>query len=175
MKKIVPFFILITLCPFFIYGQDKEYVKEVDTFVVVSGKAFNNCDSSVFDNEQFLPVSPDGGGQLTIYKCKDDSRIMVEWIGLSYGHRIRTFYCKGGKLIYVTEVHFEFTWNASKNEYDRTHTQKIYSAAYYIKKDFYEYAEMTYEPKSRYHVESPEPITYVAKLIKTSKEYLAKP
>lgn len=146
----------------------------VDSIVTVLDKTYNTCDSIVLNNEQFLSVTTDGEGQLTIFNCGKNLIKIVEWIGLSYGYRVRTFYTKDNKLIYVTEVHNEFSSDKDKNKLNRRSTQKIYSAFYYIQNDFYHYGEMTYESEYKYRVDPPEPITYVMELVKVNNEYRTK-
>lgn len=146
----------------------------VNSIVTSIDKTYKTCDSIVLNNEQFLSTATDGGGQLTIFSCKKNLNKIVEWVGLSYGYRVRTFYTKDNKLIYVTEVHNEFIWDKDKNEYNRNSTQKIYSAFYYVQNNFYHYGKMTYESEYKYWVDAPEPITYVMELVKINNEYKTK-
>lgn len=156
------------------FGQDKKYMDHVDSIVTVLDKTYHTCDSIVFNNEQFLSGTTAGVGQLTIFNCGKNLIKIIEWIGMPYGYKVRTFYTKDNKLIYVTEVHNEFVWNKAKNEFNRSSTQKIYSAFYYIQNDFYLYGNMTYESEYKYRVEAPEPITYVMGLVKVNNEYKMK-
>ncbi|HTO16297.1 MAG TPA: hypothetical protein VLZ83_11025 [Edaphocola sp.] len=155
----------------FCIAQDKILMHNIDSIVAVINKTYETCDSIILNNEEFLSESTDGGGELIIYNCKNKLAKIEEWIGLSYGYRLRTFYSKDNKLIYVSEVHNEFKWNEDKNEYDTESTHQIYSSFYYIENDFYHYGKMTYESEYKQWVEAPEPIGYVIKLVKTNKEY----
>ncbi|MES2654066.1 MAG: hypothetical protein V4620_00655 [Bacteroidota bacterium] len=167
---IFPIFFCNSIC----LGQDKKYMKNVDSIVAVLDKSYNTCDSIVLNNEQFLSVTTDGGEKLTIFNCEKKLIKTIEWIGMSYGYRVRTFYTKDNKLIYVTEVHNEFSWDKDKNELDRRSTRKIYSAFYYVQNDFYHFGKMTYESEYKYRIDAPEPITYVIELVKANNEYKTK-
>jgi hypothetical protein len=72
-----------------------------------------NSDSSLKpftldDPEDFLGEATDGGGELTGSFKKDDLVKIVIIVGVSYGEKMREYYFKNGKLIFVFETEKDF-------------------------------------------------------------------
>ena len=84
------------------------------------------------DNDEFLENVPDGGCQLIGYYKKDSLIKMTEWIGLSYGNRIREFYFKNNKLFFLYEKFESFIRNNNTNEPDLTKTKITFEGRYYF-------------------------------------------
>jgi len=155
-----------------IHAENKEYLIKVDKQVEeINRKLKAKCYVLEFKNAEFIVSPPNGTGELTIYKCEGKNYKIIERIVTEYGYKVRTFYGIHSKLKFVEEVHFEHEWDEKLNQYNQTMVRKIYSAIYYVEKDFYHHGAIEYEPIYRHKVEVPEPLTYVLGLIQVVKEY----
>jgi hypothetical protein len=86
------------------------------------------------DGEEFLDHVPDGGGELTGF-FKNDSIVKIsEWIGLSYGNRVREYYYKSNKLIFVYEKFQSFV-QKNNGELDHDKIKTTFEGRYYFDKD----------------------------------------
>jgi hypothetical protein len=86
------------------------------------------------ENEEFLENVPDGGGELTGFFKKDSIAKIAEWIGLSYGNRIREYYYKGDKLFFVFEKFESFVKNKN-GELDHERAKTSFEGRYYFNND----------------------------------------
>ena len=93
-----------------------------------------NSDTSLkmisMDAEEFLDGSTDGGGELKASYKNGQLVKLVEWIGISYGNRIREFYFKEGKLFFVYDRFEAFV--VKGDELDRSKTKTSYEGRFYI-------------------------------------------
>src|ERR1700752_4941469 len=114
-NKIILLFLLIFSLA--IYGQAHE---DIIKNIRKDFKAINT-DTTLkkisLENEEFLENVPDGGGELTGFFKADSIVKITEWIGLSYGNRIREYYYKHDKLFFIFEK-FESFVQTKKGELD---------------------------------------------------------
>ena len=82
------------------------------------------------DAEEFLENTPDGGAELKGFYKNGKLVKLIEWIGLSYGNRIREFYLKDEALFFVYEIFYSFV--RTEDGLDPSKTVKSFEARYYI-------------------------------------------
>ena len=93
-----------------------------------------NLKINTLEAEEFLENNPDGGAELKGYKRKDSIVKIVEWIGLSYGNRMREFYFKNQKLIFVYEKFDSFIDEKSES-LNHSKPKKAFEGRYYFNND----------------------------------------
>jgi len=115
------------------YGQKKEdQIRQIrKDFQAINSNTTLRVIS--LDAEAFLENLPDGGAKLTGYYEKDKLVKIVEWIGLSYGNRIREFYFKNEKMFFVYEKFQSFVQKGE--ELDKSKTRTSFEGRYYIVRD----------------------------------------
>jgi hypothetical protein len=173
--KVLPLLIFILYNSIRLTGQVPAYLKKVDKKVgEINTKLSSKCYKLEFKNGEFITEPLSGTGELTIYKCEGKNFKMEERLNTDYGYRTRIFYVVHSKLKFVDENHFEFEWDEKTNKPNFTMVRKIYSAKYYVEKDFYHSGEMNYMPDYRHKVNAPEPMTYVLELVAKAREYESK-
>ena len=85
---------------------------------------------TTLDAEEFLENTPDGGAELKGFYKNGKLVKLVEWIGLSYGNRIREFYLKDEVLFFVYEIFYSFI--RTEDGLDPSKTVKSFEGRYYI-------------------------------------------
>lgn len=84
----------------------------------------------------------------------------------------KLFYSFGKELIYLKERHFIYRKNQAVDTLQNKKFKIGYAAYYYIVDNFYADGNMSYSYEFRDYNYSPEPITYVLKMIKQNEQYL---
>jgi len=114
------------------YGQAKQ---EAITGIRKQFQAINadtTFKTITLEGEDFLEYTTDGGCSLTAYLRKDTIVKMVEWIGISYGNRIREYYFGHKALIFVYERFESFV--QKEDGLDYTKTTPTFQGRYYFNK-----------------------------------------
>jgi hypothetical protein len=114
----------------FAIGQDKQVLIKNIRLNYHSINANKLLRKVTLDVEDFLDHTPDGGGELTGYFKKGSIVKMVEWIGLSYGNRIREYYLKDGKVFFIYEQFVAF--QPTKTGLDHFKVKIAFEGRYYI-------------------------------------------
>lgn len=91
-----------------------------------------NLETTKIDAEEFLENATDGGGELTGFKRNDTVVKIIEWIGISYGNRIREFYFRNQKLIFVYEKFDAFVPDEETGELNKSKTKSVFEGRYYF-------------------------------------------
>ena len=130
MSKINILLLSLLILRLVVHGQTHQDI------ITTARKQFHeiNADTSLkkitLDGEEFLDHVPDGGGELTGF-LKGDSIVKIpEWIGLSYGNRIRAYYYKHDKLFFIFEKFESFIEKNGELDYGRVKTS--FEARYYF-------------------------------------------
>jgi hypothetical protein len=129
--------LLIALFLFFnfiSYSQTKEgVIKNIrQQFQLIN--ADKTLKRVVLENEEFLENVPDGGGELKGFFRHDSLVKIIEWIGLSYGNRIREYYFINGNLFFAFEK-FESFVETKNHDLDHSKTKITFEGRYYLNKN----------------------------------------
>jgi hypothetical protein len=127
-NKIV--FLSLSILSLVVHGQTHQDI------IKTARKQFQeiNADTTLkkisLDSEEFLDHVPDGGGELTGFFKGDSIVKIAEWIGVSYGNRIREYYYKQDKLFFIFEKFESFV--EKNGELDHEKVKTSFEGRYYF-------------------------------------------
>lgn len=89
-------------------------------------------DKVTVENEEFMPRSTDGGGELTGYFKHGQIQKMTRQIWLSNGVEVYDYYFTDGKLSFIYETFHQFQYNAEQGNLDYSKTELSFTGRYYF-------------------------------------------
>jgi hypothetical protein len=88
----------------------------------------------IFQQEDFMEQATDNGAELTLYYKSNVVYKIKEWVGLSYGVVITTYYFLSGKLIFVRQEEYQYEQNTATGEItSKLSNENRFVGRYYFK------------------------------------------
>ena len=164
---------LVTLCivsvPYAVNAQMPNSTSAIDSMVL---NCQRNSGMQAYSDDNIFKVFPFQNKGTKKIDCEHDVSLLLETRSSGDTVFAKIFYSFRGELIYLKEQHIVYRQNEVVDAQQNKDFKVGYAASYYIINGSYADGKMSLSYEFRDYEYSPEPITYVMKMVKLNKEYM---